>query len=36
MVCAEMNFIDEIEINLPQGYNLRKLEIEDYNKGTVI
>ena len=36
MVCIEMNLIDKIEINLPQGYNLRKLEVEDYNKGIAI
>ena len=36
MVCIKMNLIDKIEINLPQGYNLRKLELEDYNKGIAI
>lgn len=37
MVCAtKMNLIDKIEIKLPQGYNLRQLEVEDYNKGTLV
>lgn len=35
MVCAtKMNLIDKIETKLPQGYNLRQLEVEDYDKGT--
>lgn len=28
-----MNLIDKNEAKLPQGYNLRQLEVEDYNKG---
>lgn len=34
MVCAGMNLIDKIETKLPEGYNLRPLEVEDYHKGT--
>lgn len=33
MVCMDSSLFEKIETKLPQGYNMRQLEPEDYKKG---